>query len=119
LDVAAAGKFHALFERLIRHARALKKQKLPVALIGDYNVVPTDFDIHPTNPGTTTLSCSPRAARPISGSTSKAGPTPYVGKFKQCRGDLRGRLLFIWRRPIVGKENLTAAEDGSIVSEFC
>ena len=38
----------AWFERLIRHARALKKQKLPVALIGDYNVVPTDFDIYPT-----------------------------------------------------------------------
>jgi exodeoxyribonuclease-3 len=38
----------AWFGRLIRHARALKKQKLPVALIGDYNVVPTDFDIYPT-----------------------------------------------------------------------
>jgi exodeoxyribonuclease-3 len=38
----------AWFERLIRQARALEKQKLPVALIGDYNVVPTDFDIYPT-----------------------------------------------------------------------
>jgi exodeoxyribonuclease-3 len=38
----------AWFERLIRHARFLKKTGAPVALIGDYNVVPTDFDIYPT-----------------------------------------------------------------------
>ena len=36
------------FDRLIRHARVLKKTGAPVALIGDYNVVPTDFDIYPT-----------------------------------------------------------------------
>ena len=44
----------AWFERLIRHARALKKLKAPVALVGDYNVVPTDFDI---------LSCNVQAPR--------------------------------------------------------
>lgn len=38
----------AWFERLIRHARSLRKSGVPVALIGDYNVVPTDFDIYPT-----------------------------------------------------------------------
>ncbi|MDO9384530.1 MAG: exodeoxyribonuclease III [Hyphomicrobiaceae bacterium] len=38
----------AWFERLIRHARALKKLAVPVALVGDYNVVPADFDIYPT-----------------------------------------------------------------------
>src|ERR1700761_2282030 len=38
----------AWFERLIRHARTLKKMKAPVALVGDFNVVPTDFDIYPT-----------------------------------------------------------------------
>jgi exodeoxyribonuclease-3 len=38
----------AWFERLIRHARALKKTGVPVALVGDFNVVPTDFDIYPT-----------------------------------------------------------------------
>jgi len=38
----------AWFERLIRHARALKKTGAPVALIGDFNVVPTDFDIYQT-----------------------------------------------------------------------
>lgn len=38
----------AWFERLIRHARTLKKLKAPVALVGDFNVVPTDFDIYPT-----------------------------------------------------------------------
>ena len=38
----------AWFERLIRHARALTKLKARVALVGDYNVVPTDLDIYPT-----------------------------------------------------------------------
>ncbi len=38
----------AWFERLIRHARALKKTGAPVALVGDFNVVPTGFDIYPT-----------------------------------------------------------------------
>jgi exodeoxyribonuclease-3 len=38
----------AWFERLIRHARSLRKLDAPVALIGDYNVVPTDIDIYPT-----------------------------------------------------------------------
>ena len=38
----------AWFDRLIRHARTLKKSGAPVALVGDYNVVPTDLDIYPT-----------------------------------------------------------------------
>lgn len=38
----------AWFERLIAHARALKKAKVPVILAGDFNVVPTDLDIYPS-----------------------------------------------------------------------
>ena len=38
----------AWLERLIRHARSLKAADVPVALIGDYNVVPTERDIYPT-----------------------------------------------------------------------
>jgi exodeoxyribonuclease III len=38
----------AWFERFIAHARALFDSGHPVALIGDYNVVPTDFDIYNT-----------------------------------------------------------------------
>ncbi len=38
----------AWLKRLIRHARSLQKMAAPVALIGDYNVVPTDLDIYPT-----------------------------------------------------------------------
>jgi exodeoxyribonuclease-3 len=34
--------------RLARHARALLKTGAPVVLAGDYNVVPTAFDIYPT-----------------------------------------------------------------------
>jgi exodeoxyribonuclease-3 len=36
----------AWFERLIQHAKKLFRDKKPVALCGDYNVVPTDFDIY-------------------------------------------------------------------------
>ncbi len=36
----------AWFERLIKHARALKKAGVPVVLAGDFNVVPTEFDIY-------------------------------------------------------------------------
>ena len=38
----------AWLERLIRHARFLLKAKIPVVLAGDYNVVPTPFDIYQT-----------------------------------------------------------------------
>jgi exodeoxyribonuclease III len=34
------------FERLIQHAKKLYVSKRPVVLCGDYNVVPTDFDIY-------------------------------------------------------------------------
>jgi len=36
----------AWFERLIRHAATLCHSHQPVVLAGDYNVVPTDFDIY-------------------------------------------------------------------------
>jgi exodeoxyribonuclease-3 len=36
----------AWFERLLRHAQALLDSGHPVILAGDYNVVPTDFDIY-------------------------------------------------------------------------
>jgi len=38
----------AWLARLARHARALCKTGAPVVLAGDYNVVPTAFDIYPT-----------------------------------------------------------------------
>jgi len=38
----------AWFERLITHAATLFTTEAPVVLAGDFNVVPTDFDIYPT-----------------------------------------------------------------------
>lgn len=38
----------AWFERLLAHARTLLQEGEPVVLAGDYNVVPTDFDIYDT-----------------------------------------------------------------------
>jgi exodeoxyribonuclease-3 len=39
----------AWLERLIRHARMLLKAGVPAVLAGDYNVVPTPFDIYDTH----------------------------------------------------------------------
>jgi exodeoxyribonuclease-3 len=36
------------FRRLSAHARKLLKTNVPVSLIGDFNVAPTDIDIYPT-----------------------------------------------------------------------
>jgi exodeoxyribonuclease III len=36
----------AWFERLIKHARSIKKAGVPAVLAGDYNVVPTELDIY-------------------------------------------------------------------------
>jgi exodeoxyribonuclease-3 len=36
----------AWFERLIKHAKSLRASACPVVLAGDFNVVPTDFDIY-------------------------------------------------------------------------
>ncbi len=38
----------AWFGRFARHAAALLEERRPVVLAGDYNVVPTDFDIYDT-----------------------------------------------------------------------
>jgi exodeoxyribonuclease-3 len=38
----------AWFDRLIAHAASLLAADIPVALAGDYNVVPTDADIYPS-----------------------------------------------------------------------
>ena len=43
-------KFHyklAWFERLIKHAARIKKADVPAVLAGDFNVVPSEFDIYP------------------------------------------------------------------------
>lgn len=36
----------AWLDRLIRHARTVRKAGIPAVLAGDYNVVPTEFDIY-------------------------------------------------------------------------
>jgi len=39
----------AWLQRLIRHAKSLREAGVPVVLAGDYNVVPTPFDIYDTH----------------------------------------------------------------------
>lgn len=54
----------AWFDRLTSHAADLLAQDVPVVLAGDYNLVPTDFDIHATRSYTDNalLQPAPRAA---------------------------------------------------------
>jgi exodeoxyribonuclease III len=54
----------AWFDRLIRHADDLLAQDAPAVLAGDYNVVPTDFDIYATRSfkDNALLQPAPRAA---------------------------------------------------------
>jgi exodeoxyribonuclease-3 len=55
----------AWFERFNAYAAALFASKHPVALCGDYNVVPTDFDIYDTKSWRKTRSCNPKVAQPM------------------------------------------------------
>jgi exodeoxyribonuclease-3 len=52
------------FDRFLDHAAALLHQDVPVVLAGDYNVVPTDFDIYATRSfvNNALLQPAPRAA---------------------------------------------------------
>jgi exodeoxyribonuclease-3 len=54
----------AWFDRLIAHAAGIKKARVPAVLAGDFNVVPTDFDIYPTRSydDNALLQPAPRAA---------------------------------------------------------
>ena len=54
----------AWFERFIHHAESLLRSGHPVALLGDYNVVPTDADIYPSKSweNDALLQAEPRAA---------------------------------------------------------
>ena len=52
-------------ERLNAHAAELYALGVPVVLAGDYNVVPTDFDIYPTNSYAKNALVQPEAARAV------------------------------------------------------
>jgi exodeoxyribonuclease III len=54
----------AWFDRLIAHVAGIEKAKVPAVLAGDFNVVPTDFDIYPTRSydDNALLQPAPRAA---------------------------------------------------------
>ena len=56
----------AWFERFIQHAAALYESGQPVVLAGDYNVVPTDFDIYNPRSWLKDALLQPRSARVLS-----------------------------------------------------
>ena len=64
----------AWFERLIAHAATLYSAGLPVALVGDYNVVPTDADIYPSKSWIKNALVQPQSRLRSSGCSTRAGP---------------------------------------------
>jgi exodeoxyribonuclease III len=71
----------AWFERLIGHTTKLRIQNVPAIVLGDFNVVPTDFDIYSTRSWTKNalLQPAPRAAyaRLVAGGWTDAIRTLY------------------------------------------
>lgn len=68
----------AWFEHLIRHAAELMESGHPVVLAGDFNVVPSDFDITTPAPGKRTPCSSRSPASASSASCGRAGWTRYA-----------------------------------------
>ena len=68
----------AWFEHLIRHAAELMESGHPVVLAGDFNVVPSDFDIYDTRPGKGRPCSSRSPASASSASCGRAGWTRYA-----------------------------------------
>ncbi len=68
----------AWFEHLIRHAAELMESGHPVVLAGDFNVVPSDFDIYDTRSWKRTPCSSRSPASASSASCGRAGWTRYA-----------------------------------------
>lgn len=51
------------FESLIKHAARIKKANVPAVLAGDFNVVPTEFDIYPKHSFTDNALLQPEVRR--------------------------------------------------------
>jgi exonuclease III len=75
----------AWLERLNDYAGKRYAAGAPVVLAGDFNVVPTDFDIYPTKSWGLTHFCSPRAALCINAFSRRAGPIPFASFIPKSR----------------------------------
>ena len=64
----------AWLARLARHSRTLLKSGAPVVLAGDYNVVPTPFDIYPTKSWEDDALVQPESRAAFAKMGSPAGP---------------------------------------------
>jgi exodeoxyribonuclease III len=80
----------AWFERLIRYAGELIESGLPVVLAGDYNVVPTDFDIYNPRSWLDNALLSPKAGKPIRACLRRAGPTRSANSIPMSGSTLSG-----------------------------
>lgn len=78
------------FDRLLDHAAGLLDQEVPVVLAGDYNVVPTDFDIYSVKSfvKNALLQPAPRTLR----LSRWDGPTPSVNCIQTSRCSHSGAI---------------------------
>jgi exodeoxyribonuclease-3 len=112
----------AWFERLISHAATLCPLEAPVVLAGDFNVVPTNRCIYPTRSWPRMCCSSRRAERRSSGSSIRAGSTPF-GPFTLTSRCTRGardaglRIDFLLLNPVAADRLIDAGVDRSVRSE--
>ncbi len=81
------------FERLIEHAATLYASTHPVIMAGDFNVVPTDFDIYDPRSWRKTRSCSPRLARAGNVYWSKVGSTRFEVYIRMSQSTHSGTIF--------------------------
>ena len=91
------------FDRLLNHAAGLLHDDVPVVLAGDYNDVPTDFDIYSVKSFVDNALLQPRRGRPMRSLTNGVdgcaprtafGPAAYIHSGATCAIDGRGMLGF-------------------------
>ena len=75
----------AWLERLNAHAAELYATGTPVALAGDYNIVPTDLDIYPTKSWDRDALLQPQSRAAYQHLSRRAGPTPFARSIPKNR----------------------------------
>ena len=91
-------------ERLKVHARELLALEEPVALMGDYNVIPTVDDVHDPKAWLAMLCSSRNRARPCAGLKTSAIPMRSAPAMRK-RINIRSGII----RPVPGRRTMASA----------
>jgi exodeoxyribonuclease-3 len=96
------------FDRLHRYAAELLDLGVPVALIGDFNVMPTDLDVYKPERWRDDALFRPRCGKPMRNWSRKAGQT-LSGTFTPTSGSIRsGSISEVPSRGTLGCASTTS-----------